>query len=130
MMVGVIVLFAQQREAALSETINQRRAVDERTSRHIPDPPDEGVVLPERRLPHLFGRSAGYQFHEKHAERNCTCGPDSPVGLEVVQSSHVRIPAATNAAAHSRSRLNQACRSSASPSFSYTTSATSPITSK
>lgn len=78
-MVGVIVLFAKEHEPAASQTVNERSAVDELARRHIPDPPHEGMILPERRLPWLFGRSAGRQSREQHPEHE---GANAPASAE------------------------------------------------
>ena len=53
MMVGVIMLFAQEHEPATPQTVNQCRAVDEPTRRHIPDPPHQRMILPEGRSPYI-----------------------------------------------------------------------------
>jgi hypothetical protein len=83
MMVGVIVLFAKEHEPAASQAVNQGSAVDGRARRHIPDPPHEGMILPERRLPWFSGCSLGRLPREEHAEHECASTPDGPAWMAV-----------------------------------------------
>lgn len=68
MMIGIIVFLAEEHEPAAAQLVDQCGAIDELICSHIPDPPQQGMALPKRRLPSVPRFSGVYRGEEKHAK--------------------------------------------------------------
>src|SRR5215475_6430612 len=96
MMVGVIVLFAKEHEPATPQAVNQGITVDKFARCRIPDPPHDGMILPERCLPQFSRWTTEHEPSEERPEHEGTRSSNSRKRRLVVQSSHFTIPAATS----------------------------------
>jgi hypothetical protein len=83
MMVGVIVFLAKEHKLATSQTVNQRSAVDELARSHIPDPPHQGMIVPQRRLPWFSGQTAEHKSREERPEHARHCGSSRPASIPI-----------------------------------------------
>ena len=69
MMVGIIVPFTHEHKSTLRQSLDQRGGVDEAGRFDIPDPPNEGMILAEARLPRFPGCAALPDSDEQGAEQ-------------------------------------------------------------